>query len=301
MRVCPKGPGRPRRGPWLALALLVAGLAGACAPEDASPPSRLRVGVLPDQERAALDDRYGPLLVHLAETLDLDVELRVPADYAALVEAFRAGEVDLAYFGGATFVQAHRTAGAVPLVMRDVDAEFTSYFIASQDDEGGEIRAFAGRPFAFGSALSTSGHLMPRYFLHRMGIVSERFFGEVLYSGSHDQTVYWVRDGRAALGAVNAEIFAAMIRDGRLAPGAVRIVWETPLYADYVWAVRPAFGEAFRLRLRDAFLELAPGHEGHRDILRRMGSDGFLPASIGDFADLSAIMARVERLQSAAN
>ncbi len=221
-----------------------------CSPEEEeTAPSVLNVGVLPDDDRKALRRRYEPLLAYLAEELDTKLELKIPEDYADLLELFGEGEIDVGYFGGVTFVQSHMKHGAVPLVMRDVDAKFTTYFLAGPETPGAAVANFAGRAFAFGSDLSTSGHLMPRYFLQEVGIAPESFFGAVRYSGAHDRTAAWVRDGVVDLGAANAEIVDNMLRDGRLAPDAVRIVWETPPYTDYVWAVRPGLSKAFRIAL----------------------------------------------------
>jgi phosphonate transport system substrate-binding protein len=254
--------------------------------------------VLPDESEESLRKRYAGLLAHLSEQLGVPVELHVPHDYASLVSSFSGGEIDLAYFGGVTFIRAKRLHHAIPLVMRDVDLRFTSYFFARLDVPGDAVADFRGRSFSFGSELSTSGHLMPRHFLRRMDIVPEQFFASVAYSGGHDQTAYAVRDGRVDLGAANAEIVEKMQRDGRLDRGEIRIVWITPPYADYVWAARPELSEAFRRRLRDAFLSLDPGNEHHAKVLSGMGTGGFLPASDEDFALLERTMLELAELRS---
>ncbi len=258
-----------------------------CMPEDAPElPATLKIGVLPDEADEALRVRYGPLIAHLSRELGMPVQLVIPEDYADLVRLFGAAEVDLAYFGGVTFVVAQAEHQAVPLVMRNLDLEFSSYFLARADDLGAAVGQFGGRAFAFGSNLSTSGHLMPRFFLMDLGITPEHFFSSVSYSGAHDRTVAWVRDGVVDLGVANAEVVDAMLRDGRLKSGALRVVWETPPYADYVWAHRPGLDPAFTRQLRDAFLGLSPADDEDAATLERVGAGGFLPANIDDFAQL---------------
>jgi phosphonate transport system substrate-binding protein len=270
----------------------------ACSPEEDQPnPTLLKVGVLPDDDALSLGSRYAPLLAHLSEELDAELQLVIPEDYSGLLELFGTGEIDIGYFGGVTFAYARTRHGAEPVVMRDIDAKFTTYFLAGPGMSARTVEGFEGRAFAFGSSLSTSGHLMPRYFLKEMGITPERFFGAVRYSGAHDRTAAWVRDGVVDLGAANAEIVEAMFGDGRLAPGAVEIVWETPPYADYVWAVRPGLGETFRTRLRDAFLKLSPAEVRHAEILRRMGAGGFLPTSVDEFDRLEKIIKDFSQFQ----
>jgi phosphonate transport system substrate-binding protein len=263
----------------------------ACSPEaQQQAPQALRIGILPDERADALRDRYTPLLAYLSEQLKIEIEMKIPTDYTELVKLFQDGDIDIAYLGGATFVHSHQEYGVVPLVMRDVDVNFTTYFLAKAEATEVNIPDFNQKSFSFGSTLSTSGHLMPRYFLGEMGINPETFFRTVQYSGRHDRTATWVQDGIVDLGAVNSEIVEEMFRDGRLEPDSVRIVWETPPYADYVWASRSELGVDLTRRLRDAFLGLSPADERHVEILWRIGARGFFPASASDFYRLRDVM-----------
>ena len=159
------------------LLLFVAGCDGQSpTPED---PAVVRVGVLPDQTEQVLRQRYADLLAYLSEQVGVAHELYVPDGYADLVDAFGRGEFDLAYFGGVTFVRAREEHDAQPLVMRDVDLRFVSYFVTRSDVTGEKVEDFRGQHLAFGSELSTSGHLMPRYFLRQLDIVPEQFFATI--------------------------------------------------------------------------------------------------------------------------
>ena len=205
---------------WLARAslcglLVVLALAGCWHDEQGQPPAQVRIGVTPGESEEDLRRRYAPLLTHLNQSLDTEFLLVVPRDYNDTLELFAAGELDLVNFGGVTFVNANAQHGAKPLVMRDIDLQFTTYFIARMEEVQATIEGFRGRSFAFGSPLSTSGHFMPRYFLEQRGVKPENVFGSVEHSGAHDRTVYWVRDGKVDLGAVNGQVFRAMLADGR--------------------------------------------------------------------------------------
>lgn len=257
--------------------------------ETRPPPDVLRVGVLPDERGEALLQRYTPLLEYLSSELGIPYTLRIPNDYAALLDDFAEGRVDLAYFGGVTFIRAFESHGAVPVVVRDIDLRFTSYFFALGGSPTDQIRDYADETFTFGSRLSTSGHLMPRYFLQSQGIIPEDFFSEVQYSRSHDDSAFAVRDGKAALGVANSSIIDAMLSDGRLEADSLRIIWETPPYADYVWAVRPDLDASTRDRILAAFLALEPDESADVEILSAMDAGGFLPASLGDFAPLVSV------------
>ena len=255
--------------------------------------STLRISILPDESQEKLLQRYTPLFEYLSREIGIPYQLIIPKDYDELLVLFHDKKIDLAYFGGFTFMKAYQADHAEPLVMRDVDTKFTSYFLVRSDDPRHVIKDFAGRPFAFGSKLSTSGHLMPRYYLKEMGIMPESFFSEVLYSGKHDLTANWVRDGKIDLGVANHAVIDLMYRDGRLSPKDVRILSETPPYPDYVWALRPLGNTTFSIKLRDAFMSLSKLDPEQAKILDGVDAGSFLPAGINDFSKLGNVMAEL--------
>lgn len=247
-------------------------------------PMVLRVGVLPDESPEILRQRYAPLLKYLSEEIDIDTQLILPSDYQQLSRLFQDGEIELAYFGGLTFVQASINSDAEALVMRDIDTRFVSYFLARSDEHNKQLSDYEGKRFAFGSKLSTSGHLMPRYFMKsELQIEPEIFFSQVDYSGAHDKTAFLVRDGAVDLGVANSLIVEKMIMDGRLGENELEIVWQTPPYIDYVWAVQNHLDETIKYRLRDAFLGLDKARLAHITILTSLGAESFLPAGKQDF------------------
>lgn len=252
--------------------------------------STLRIGILPDEGKDKLVERYTPLFEYLSQEIGIPYQLIIPKDYDELLSLFHEKKVDFAYFGGFTFMKARMEDDAEPLVMRDVDTRFTSYFLVRSESVGQQLADYKGAQFAFGSDLSTSGHLMPRYFLNEMGIDPEYFFGEISYSGRHDLTAYWVRDGKVELGVANHAVIDKMYEDGRLTKKEVRILYETPPYPDYVWALRPLNNKAFRIKLRNAFLRLEKNDEVGAKILAALDAGSFLPAGVNDFSKLRKVM-----------
>ena len=141
--------------------------------------------------------------------------------------------------------------------------------------------------FGFGSKLSTSGHLMPRYFMKsELQISPETFFSVVDYSGSHDKTAIKVRDGLVDLGVANSIIIKRMIAEGRLEKSELQIIWETPPFINYVWAVQKTLDEDLKNRIRDVFLGLDASKPNHKTILSHLGAMSFLPAGKRDFLSL---------------
>ena len=250
----------------LGAALLAAACGGAPeAPATAERP--LRFGAIPDQNTTELAEKFAPFAEHLAGELGVEVEYVPAHDYQASVEMFRNGDVDLSWFGGLTGVQARDAVpGARAIAQGEADPRYYSYFIAHRDtglERADELPADIGQyRFTFGSESSTSGRLMPEFFLRQAtGMSPAELFAEpVGYSGSHDKTVELVESGQYEIGAVNYKVYDKRVAAGKTDPEVCRIIWQTPYYADYNWTVRPdldeAFGDGFTDRLQAALLAI---------------------------------------------
>jgi phosphonate transport system substrate-binding protein len=269
--------------------LLVIALVPACsdkADNETLAPEVIQLGVLPDQSKEALIAEYSPLVDYLSRQTSLDIELAIPADYTALVKDFQDGRIHIANFGGLTFTEVERAADAEPLVMRDADLNFASCYLVAGSERRRSVREFGGEAFAFGPELSTSGHLMPRYYLKASGLDPDSFFASTRHSAGHDETATWVRDGVVPIAVANCVILQSMMADGRLQSNEVRVLETTPAYGNYVWAVQAKLDKSLKLRLGDAFLALDVLNPEHQAILRRLGATAYLPASRADFDDV---------------
>ena len=253
------------RATVLALAIVVAGCGQPGSDGDGPPP--LRFTAIPDQNSTELQEKFQPLASHLAAALGVAVEYVPARDYQATVEMFKNGDAPLAWFGGLTGVQArHAVSGARAIAQGDTDPQFYSYFIAHRDTGLERTSDFPlgmkGRRFTFGSRSSTSGRLMPEFFIREgTGGSAEAFFSErVGFSGSHDQTIALVESGQYEVGAVNYQVFDRRVAEGRVDPDVVRVVWQTPMYPDYNWTAHPVldalFGEGFIDRLQQALVAI---------------------------------------------
>lgn len=265
----------------------------ACSPQESENSKKTEVihlGVLPDESTAVLQKKYSTLVSFLKKETELDYQLVIPASYHDLLEAFIAEEIDIAYFGAVTFLTARQANGAEPLVSRDVDNRFTSVILVAAKSNAKNLEDLKGASFSFGSRLSTSGHLMPRYFFNDMNITPEEFFGRVMYSGSHDETVKWVKNGKTDAGAVNAVIVKRMLENGRLKRDEIKILWESTPYQDYIWAIQKNIPAGTKSTIRDAFLSLTIGDPKQKEILAEIGANYFLPARMSDFNKLQSIM-----------
>jgi phosphonate transport system substrate-binding protein len=262
----------------LAFALTLLPLSGAA--EDP-----LRVSAIPDESPTELLRKFEPLGKYLERELGRPVKFTPVTDYAATVEGLAAGKLDLVWYGGFTLVQARkRTGTAIPLVQREEDSHFHSKFIVPAASKAQKLQDLKGATFAFGSVSSTSGHLMPRYFLLQNGIDPDKDFAKVAYSGAHDVTAKWVEAGKVDAGVLNESIWQRLLDEKKIDASKVRVLWTTPDYYDYNWTVRGDLDPKVVEKLRAAFLALDPANPEHKKILDLQRAKRFIPTSPENYA-----------------
>ena len=259
-----------------------AGLPCAAFAEDV-----LRVSAIPDEAPTELQRKFAPLGAYLEQETGMKVSFVPVTDYAAVVEALATRKIDMAWLGGFTFVQAKlRTHGtAVPLVQRAEDAKFTSKFITAQDG----IKSLAdlkGKTFAFGAPSSTSGHLMPRYFLGQEGLNPDKDFKTVAFSGAHDATVVFVQAGKVDAGVLNASVWDKLLEQKKVDTAKVRVFATTPPFFDYNWTVRGDLDPKLQARITQAFLKLDPANPAHKEIMALQRASKFIPTKAENYAGI---------------
>ena len=238
----------------------------------------LRVSAIPDEAPTELQRKFAPLGKYLEAETGMKVVFTPVTDYATVVEALATKKIDLAWLGGFTFVQAKiRTSGtAIPIVQRAEDAVFTSRFITA-DPNIKSLADLKGKTFAFGAPSSTSGSLMPRFFLQQAGLNPEKDFKNVAFSGAHDATVAFVAAGKAEAGVLNASVWDKLVEQKKVDTDKVRVFATTPPYFDYNWTVRGDLDPVIIKKLTDAFLKLDPANPEHKAILDLQRAAKFIP------------------------
>ncbi len=267
-----------------AAAALVA-VVSAAAVGGAYVPEVLRVSAIPAENPAELSRIYTPFAEYLARETGLKVQFTPVVDYAATVEGLAARRLDLVWYGGLTSVQAVRKTdgNARRLVLRQEDAEFKSVFVAKPGSGIKGLDDLKGKTFAFGSVGSTSGHLMPRYFLLQAKLTPERDLKQVAYSGAHDATALWVESGKVEAGALNFLVWDKMLQGKKVDPAKVNVFYTTPPYVDYCWTVRGDLDRGLQDKLGAAFLKLDYANPEHRKLLDLHRTKKYLRANDGDW------------------
>ncbi|NDY90011.1 putative selenate ABC transporter substrate-binding protein [Ideonella livida] len=249
----------------------------------------LRVTAIPDEAPAELARKAAPLVKYLETKLAMKVEFTPVTDYAAAVETLVSRKVDLAWFGGFTFVQASiRSGGKVmPLVQREEDERFRSVFITTDPAVQG-LADLKGRDLSFGSPSSTSGHLMPRSFLLQAGVDPDKALRRVAFSGAHDATIAAVAAGKVQAGALNISVWEKFVADKKVDTAKVRVFYTTPAYHDYNWTVHADMPAALRDKLTQAFLTLNKSTPEGKEILELQRATRFVPTQAENYKGIEA-------------
>lgn len=256
-----------------------------------------KIGAIPDQNAAILDKGMNAMAKYLSEKTGMKVEFVPSVDYAALVTGFQRGEIHMAWFGGLTSVQARNLVpDADSIVQRPRDAEFHSVFVTQSTENISKLEDLKGKSFTFGSESSTSGHLMPRYFLTEAGIDPNKDFdGKPNFSGSHDTTYKLVESGAFKAGALNEAVWEAAVKEGKVDTNKVKVFYTTPPYYDYNWTinsnVEDVFGKGTKEKVKEALLSFKGDQKDITDLFQ---SDRFVETKNDNYKKIEQVAKELE-------
>ena len=261
----------------------------------------LNLGAIPDQNPERLNRLYNVLSTELAEKLNVQVRYIPVTNYAAAVTAFRTGNLDLVWFGGLTGTQARlQTKGSKVIAQRDIDKRFRSVFIANKKsslqkiNDLNDLKSLKGKRFTFGSESSTSGRLMPQYFLSKVGVQLKDFKGASPgFSGSHDATLMLVQSGSYEAGALNEQVWKSNLERGRVDNSKLFVIWKSPPYHDYHWLAQgnldKKFRKGFTKELTNVFLSFNEKSTKQAQILRLFGAKKFIISKNENYKEIEKI------------
>ncbi|MEB3361612.1 MAG: putative selenate ABC transporter substrate-binding protein [Synechococcaceae cyanobacterium] len=288
-------------------ALAPLGLSGRSAQAQSQPV--LRISAIPDQSPEKLNRLYPLVANELGRQLGVKVKYVPMVDYTAAVTAFRTGDLDLVWFGGLTGVQARlQKPGSRVLAQRDIDVAFHSIFIANRQSglqpvsSSKGLTALKGRRFTFGSENSTSGRLMPQYFLAQAGVKLSDFAGGAPgFSGSHDATIALVQSGTYDAGVVNEQVWRASLHNGKASRAKLIQIWKSPGYQDYHWISQGdldrRFGKGFTDRLKQSILGWRPSNPQQKQILGLFGAQQFTNADPGAYSQIEQVGRQIGKIR----
>ncbi|MEC8523216.1 MAG: putative selenate ABC transporter substrate-binding protein [Thalassolituus sp.] len=248
---------------------------------------------IPDADESRLNARFGKVADYLSEQLGVDVKYIPVKSYPAAITAFRNDQVQLAWFGGLSGVQARELVEGSEAIAQGYEDQFFKTYIIAHSSTGIEAAdalqdSVKGKTFTFGSKGSTSGRLMPEFFIREhFEAAPDEIFSRVGFSGDHSRTIAQVQSGVFDLGAVNYSVWDTELKEGKIDTDKVKVIWTTPTYPDYQWTIRgdvdARYGEGFKQKVTDALLNMKD-----EDLLASFPRASFVPASNDDYAPIEA-------------
>ncbi|MCL1049175.1 putative selenate ABC transporter substrate-binding protein [Shewanella abyssi] len=248
---------------------------------------------IPDEDESQLRTRFDKVAAYLEEKLGVEVKYVPVKSYSAAVTAFRNNQVQLAWFGGLSGVQARRLVpGSDAIAQGYEDQFFKSYFIAHHSTEimaSDNFPNLNGYTFTFGSKDSTSGRLMPQFFIERnLGKRPEDIFKRIGFSGDHSRTIAQVQAGVYQVGAVNYKVWESAVAAGKVDLNKVDVIWASPTYPDYQWTVRAGvdetFGTGFKAQVEAALLSM-----NDAELLKSFPRKSFVAAENQDYQPIENV------------
>jgi phosphonate transport system substrate-binding protein len=252
---------------------------------------------IPDQDETRLVERFSRFAKYLEAKLGVPVKYVPVKTYPAAVTAFINDDVQLAWFGGYTGVQArHAVPGSEAIAQGAEDVNFKSYFIANSETGLKPSREFPagiqGKTLTFGSRSSTSGRVMPEYFIrkHFPGKQPDEIFSRIGFSGDHSRTLQLVQSGAYQVGVMDYTVYETEKKAGRVDEKLVSVIWESPTFPDYQFTIRgdvdKQFGPGFKDKVKQAIISLADP-----EILGYFARSKFIPASNAQYAPIEEVAA----------
>lgn len=246
-------------------AVLAFGASAARADDWKSKYKELTFAVVPAENASGVSDRFTPFTAYLSKELGVPVKLRIANDYAAVIEGQRAGNIQIAHYGPASYATAYMTGVKTePFVTNRNNEGAVGYYsvvYVKADSPYKTIQDLKGKSIAFVDPNSTSGYNAPRFFLHKAGIDVDTFFSKSVITGSHENGVialakgtvdcaadWWDSDEEsnltrmAAKGMVKKEDFRIVFKSGLLAGSPYAYLSDMP--ADLKQAIVKAFMDA---------------------------------------------------------
>jgi phosphonate transport system substrate-binding protein len=255
---------------------------------------QINIGMIPDAGATQVSiEQKTPLRDYLSKAIGEPVNLIIPTNYNATVEALGNGSLDFAYLGALTYVKAHAQYGVLALVQRSLDNKFHSLFITPADSSIKQLADCKGRNFAFGDINSTSGHLIPYSELKKAGVDVDNDL-KFRYTGSHPATAKAVEAGVADAGALDETVFHSMVRDGTVNGARVRVFHTSPPFVDYTWAARKDIDAGRTTRFANAFINLKEGRDDA--ILAILRGKDFVKADDADYESIRNIARELKML-----
>jgi phosphonate transport system substrate-binding protein len=270
----------------LIVGLAVAALA-ALAPAQAQDAKELNFGIISTESSQTLKSDWQPILEDMAKKTGMKINAFFATDYAGIIEGMRFNKVQVAWFGNKSAMEAvDRANGEVFAQMVNADGSqgYYSHFVAHKDSPIKSLDDVLknGKNLAFGNGdpNSTSGFLVPGYYVFAQNKIDAKTFFKVTRSANHETNALAVANKQLDVAVTNSETLEKVQERQPEKFKDIRIVWTSPLIPLDPIVMRKDLPEATKKSLRDFFYNYGKGGQNEKDNLMKLSKlSSFKPST----------------------
>jgi phosphonate transport system substrate-binding protein len=203
----------------------------------------LNFGIISTESQANQKPIWEPFIQAMSKELGMPVNAFYATSYNGVIEAMRFGQVHLAWLGGKSYIEAAKIANAeafAQTIALDGSKGYYAYLITNKDNpivseiqgENGDqyvLKNAANLTFAFNEPNSTSGFLVPSYYIFAKNNVNpKKAFEKLIFSGSHEATALAVANNQVDVATNNNESISRLEKTNPAAHEKIKIIWTSP-------------------------------------------------------------------------
>lgn len=235
---------------------------------------KIKMALIPSEDSRAMVKQSELLINQLSENLGMPIESFVASDYNGVIEALRAGHVDIAYLGPFSYVKAAEIADVEAFVVAETQkagsvAYHSQIIVPTSSTDINDITDLKGKDFAFVSPTSTSGYIVPLVGLKEAGIDPKTFFGNVVYTGAHDANILSVKNNRIDGATVADRIIDSAVQKGMIGADEYKVIWKSEAIPESPMVWRKALTDTDKKRIKEAFLSIEGMEFGDQGVVNR--------------------------------
>jgi len=262
--------------------------------------------VVPAENATGVSDRYAGFMDYLTKELGVPVKLRIANDYAAVIEGQRASNIQIAYYGPASYSKAYltgvKTEPFVTTRNNDGAIGYYSVIYVRADSPYKNIQDLKGKTIGFVDPNSTSGYNAPRFYLHKIGIDVDSFFGKSIITGSHENGIIALEKGTVDCAADwwnadNDSNLTRMVTKGIAKKDDFRIVFKSGLLPGSPYAYLSDLPDDLKKAIMDAFVEAPAKNKAAFDRLSDGKDKEFVRVTHKDYADIVEMIQYVDDMR----
>lgn len=288
------------------ITIATAMLATGAQAQTSAPINELIFAVVPAENAGMVADRYKNFLDYLSKETGVKVTLRIAADYAAVIEGQRAGQIHIGYYGPTSYARARMTGAKItPFVTETAKGGVRGYYsvvYVKANSAFNKIEDLKGKNFGLVDPNSASGNVVPRFALDKMGINPDTYFGKVVYTGSHVNAVMALNAGTVDAAAnwwnndEDSELMR-MVTKGMVKKEDFRMVFKSDLIPASPVAYLDNLPADMKVKIEQAFLQAHVKDKAAFDNLSNGKNDPFVRVTHAAFEPVEAMNKFVDNLR----